>query len=105
MVNIIHTDFSKAFDTVNIRLLMSKLSELRLPNSLLKWLLSYLTDRKPMIRFNGCVSKCIDVLSEVPQGSHIGPLLFILFVNDLCEVLDGCKFLFYADDLKIFKAI
>ena len=60
-----------------------------------------MTDRKQMVRFNGCMSKCIDVLSGVPQASYLGPLLFILFASDLCEVLDRCNFLFYADDFKI----
>ena len=104
-VDVIHTEFSKAFDIVNIEILMNMLRKLKMPVVFSEWLHCYLTGRTQMVRRNGCTSKRINMLFGVPQGSHLGTLLFLLFVTDLCDVLESCKHFFYFDDLKIFKAI
>lgn len=100
--DVIYTDFSKAFDKVNHLLLKKKLSLLGFTELCVKWIYSYLTNRKQTVRFNNVYSKSIDVLSGVPQGSHLGPLLFSLFINDLPDVICSSHILMYADDVKLF---
>jgi len=104
-VDTIYTDFSKAFDTVNHSILINKLSSYGVGGPLLSWLSSFITNRYQLIRFNNFVSRYIEVPSGVPQGSHLGPLLFNIFINDISIVLKYSKLLLYADDLKIFRRI
>lgn len=104
-IEALYTDFSKAFDRVDISLLLFKLSKLGFNPRLLKWIESYLTDRTQRVRFKGNLSKIVNVTSGVPQGSHLGPLLFILFVNDVEYVVKYLQVSIYADDMKLFMEI
>lgn len=104
-VETLYTDFSKAFDRVNISLLLLKLERLGFSHKLLNWIESYLTGRTQLVRFKGKISAPVEVTSGVPQGSHLGPLLFILFVNDVTFVLNKLKVLIYADDMKLYMEI
>lgn len=96
-----YTDFSKAFDKVDHKLLLFKLSRYGVRGKLLDWIGSYLQGRVQFVRFRGITSRPITVTSGVSQGSHIGPLLFNLFVNDLPRRLTKCRYFLYADDLKM----
>lgn len=104
-VDVIFTDLEKAFDRVNHKLLVYKLQSLGIDTVFITWLYSYLTNRKLRVVLDGSVSDVYFAPSGVPQGSHLGPLLFILFINDIYLSVHHSKFLLYADDFKIYKEI
>lgn len=103
--DVVYTDFSKAFDRVNHSILLSKLKKIGFFSSILKWLESYLTDRTQRVQINNILSDSVNVTSGVPQGSHLGPLLFLIFINDIPDQFNNCKCLMYADDIKLYVRI
>lgn len=103
-VHAIYTDFSKAFDTVDHNILINKLNQYGVTGKALDWFRSYLTGRSLQVRANGFISNKYEVLSGVPQGSHLGPVLFNIFINDIGHKLIS-EYLLYADDLKIFRGV
>lgn len=103
-VDAIYVDFAKAFDKVPHLLAVEKLRKMGLPEWVTTWIHSYLTTRLAFVKVHGYSSKRFGIPSGVPQGSHLGPLLFILFINDLAALISSEKLL-YADDLKIFRNI
>lgn len=104
-VDSVYADFSKAFDKVDHNLLVGKLAGMGMYGSLLSWFSSYLHGRSQKISVNGFFSPPFNITSGVPQGSHLGPLLFLLYINDINKCLTFSKCLLYADDLKIFGEI
>jgi len=105
-VDVVYFDLSKAFDSVPHRLLLSKLKSFGICGTLLLWLGSYLKSRLQRVTVNGGTSPWLTVLSGVPQGSILGPLLFLLYINDLTSKLNrstGCAI--YADDTKIYRKV
>lgn len=103
-VDCIYLDYSKAFDKVHHGLLVAKLAGCGICGRLLSWLACYLEDRELIVKCGGAYSVPFRVLSGVPQGSHLGPLLFNVFVNDIVRVLTA-NCLMFADDLKIFATV
>lgn len=104
-VDAIYTDFSKAFDNINHQILLHKLQAHGIYRSLLAWLKSYLTGRLYRVRIKGYLSEKYRVTSGVPQGSHLGPFLFRIFVNDIAGDIEKSQYLLFSDDLKIYKYV
>ena len=103
-VDVIYLYFSKAFDRVPHAHLISKLLGYGIDGLLLKWIDNFLRDRKQRVCVRGSYSSWCNVSSGVPQGSVLGPVLFIIYVNDLPEVVQS-KLWMFADDTKIYRTI
>ena len=101
LVDVIYLDFQKAFDKVPHQRLILKLKSHGMGNSIINWIEQWLTDRRQRVVVDGDVSSWKSVLSGVPQGSVLGPILFLVYINDLEEGVIG-KILKFADDTKLF---
>ena len=101
-VDVIYLDFQKAFDKVPYQILILKLKSHGMGNSIINWIEQWLTDRRQMVVMDGEVSNGKSVLSVVLQGSVLGPILFLVYINDLEEGVT-CKILTFADDTKLFR--
>ena len=95
-------DLKKAFDTVNHKILLQKLEHYGIRGMLLNWFESYLTDRKQYVFYNGVSSDLKTISCGVPQGSVLGPLLFLIYINDLPNISDKLQFFLFADDTNIY---
>ena len=98
----IFIDLQKAFDTVNHNILSMKLEYYGIRGTALDWFKSYLSDRKQYVSVNGSNSSCLSVTCGVPQGSVLGPLLFLIYINDLPRSSKKLTFYPFADDTNIY---
>jgi hypothetical protein len=98
----IFLDFSKAFDTVNHDILISKLEHYGIRGTALNWLKDYLNNRYQYVTVNSAISDTKIVKCGVPQGSILGPLLFLIYINDLYNVVSYSVPLLFADDTNLF---
>ena len=100
-MDVIYLDFQKAFNKVPHVRLLAKLEAIGIKGRLLGWIKEWLTGQKQRVVINGMASDWKDVLSGIPQGSILGPLLFIIFINDLDLGIKN-SILKFADDTKLF---
>ncbi|BHF62023.1 hypothetical protein SprV_0100500400 [Sparganum proliferum] len=103
-VDVVYTDFKKAFDSVPHKRLIYKLSEIGIRGRLLTWKTDFLTGRSQTVCIEASTSTPTPVLSGVPQGSVLGPLLFLVYINDCVDDL-GCSAILFADDVKLWRPI
>ena len=103
--DIVYLDFAKAFDSVYHARLLAKLRSFGITSPLLDWFRAYLSDRRQRVVINGTHSSWTRVGSGVPQGSILGPILFLLYINDMPEVVRDSLIVMFADDAKCFKVI
>ena len=95
-------DISKCFDTIDHSILLNKLNRYGIRDNECKWFLSYLSDRKQVVYFNNELSAEEDISIGVPQGSTLGPLLFLIYVNDLPQYVNNGRISMYADDTVLY---
>lgn len=104
-VDAVYTDFRKAFDSISHCKALESLQSFGFSTDFVIWFCSYLSDRSQFIEIDGRTSNLIKASSGVPQGSHVGPWIFLIFINDIVNVIVNSSVLMFADDLKIFKII
>ena len=97
-------DLSKAFDTVNTNILINKLQHAGIRDNVLKWCMNYLSNRYQCTFANGKKSELLPVTCGVPQESVLGPLFFLVYVNDIQEAVTNCGIKLYADDTVLYQS-
>jgi len=100
----VFVDLSKAFDTLNHNILLNKLYYYGIRGVSYEWFKSYLSNRYQYVHFNGYSSSRLPITCGVPQGSILGPLLFLIYINDICHVAKKSHLILFADDTNIFVA-
>ena len=100
-------DLRKAFDSIPHQALLNKLHRYEVPETLLKWLENYLCNRRQCVVLNGSSSDLLPIRSGVPPGSILGPLLFLAYINDICDMhfSHGARIELFADDLLLHKEL
>ena len=100
-VDVVYLDFEKAFDKVDHGVLLHKLRSLGITNTLGKWIHSFLTNRSQVVAIKGAISQITEVVSGVPQGSVLGPLLFLIHITDINSSVTHSSVRSFADDTRI----
>ena len=104
-MRVVFLDIAKAFDRVWFKGLLYKLRKSGIGGPLLQWFHSYLLNRQQRVVINGVTSAWKEIRSGVPQGSVLGPLLFLIYINDITNVVKDCKIRLYADDTCLFLEV
>ena len=103
---VIFFDVRKAFDSVPHIELLNRLEEIGLPPAIVRWFKNYLTDRVQFVAIEGVQSDTAPVVSGVPQGSVLGPLLFVTYINDIASIIsEESKINMFADDIALYRII
>ena len=98
----VFNDLKKAFDTVNHPILLKEMEHYGIRGVALNWFTSYLSNRRQYVSVNGHTSEDLNISCGVPQGSVLGPLLFLIHINDLPNVSKHLRFYLFADDTNIY---
>lgn len=101
----VYTDLRKAFDSISHAKLMLKLYAYGINSHVCQWIDSFLSNRRQRVIVNDSLSDWLDCFSGVPQGSVLGPLLFLIYINDLADCVKYSDIFLYADDAKILKCV
>lgn len=101
MIGIVFLDFRRAFETINRNLLILKMEKYGFGQNILKWFRDYLSERSQVTRY-GQTSTASESIHGVPQGTVLGPTLFILYINDIVKVIENCKIQMFADDTLLY---
>lgn len=104
-VDTIYTDYAKCFDRLNHKILLHKLERAGIYGKLLVWSASYLKNRSQIVKIGSHRSTKAIIPSGIPQGSHLGPLFFNIYIHDISECFKFSNFIMYADDQKIYLPI
>ena len=103
-IDVIYLDFQKAFDTIPHQRLLSKVHTYGIRGKVYEWIRNFLLNRRQRVVLNNSKSTWSEVISSVPQGSLLGPILFILYINDLPDVI-SCVSKLFADDTKPYRSV
>ena len=98
-------DFAKAFDSIPHQHLLLKLESIGITGNLLQWINHFLTSRSQRVIMNSKFSNWLPVLSGVPQGSILGPLLFIIYINDIVSVVQSSSIKIFSDDVSLYANV
>ena len=105
IVDMVYLDFAKAFDKVDHGILLHKVKDLGITGKLGQWFYHFLTNRKHFVRLPGGLSEDHPVISGVPQGTVLGPLLFIIMIADINRDVDSSKLISFADDTRVYRLV
>ena len=105
IIDMIYLDFSKAFDKVDFGILFHKMKDMGITGKLSKWFYHILVNRTQFVRLPGGSSTDSHIISGVPQGTVLGPLLFLILMSDIDEGIVNSKIISFADDTRLYKCV